>query len=54
MTLTNQGLVVGQATKTDIHQRHTLVMMSCIYYVRLLPNVVALTDRDLRLSAVDV
>lgn len=46
MTLTNQGFVVGQATKTDINQGKTLVVMSCIYYVRrlTLPNVVALTD----------
>lgn len=29
---------MGQATKTDINQGHTLVMMSCIYYVSQLPN----------------
>lgn len=32
---------MGQATKTDINQGHTLVMMSCIYYVSQLPNAEA-------------
>lgn len=54
MTLTNQGLVVGQATKTDnqsgAYTAHDVTPSLC-QRVDNQPNVVALTDREFRLSA---
>lgn len=55
MTLTNQGLVVGQATKTD-NQSGAYTAHDVMHSLsqRVDNNVMALTNREFRLSAVKV